>query len=133
MLRSFTAIFLLINMLLTQFSSVCIYAGFELNQQYIASTLCENKDKPEMHCNGKCYLTKKLKQAEEKEKRQEREAQKKSTADTFFVKSNVLLVFPDYFIRKAFSVERPFHLPESIAEILHPPPVNFIHSPYLTA
>ena len=27
---------------------------------YIVSTLCENKDKPEMECNGKCYLTKQL-------------------------------------------------------------------------
>ncbi len=29
-----------------------------------------------MHCNGKCYLMKKLKQAEEKEKKQERESQR---------------------------------------------------------
>lgn len=131
MFRSLTAVILLINMLLAQFSSVFIYAGFELNQQYIASTLCENRDKPEMHCNGKCYLTKKLKQAEEKEKRQERETQKKSANDTFFLRSTALLVFPDYFLRKVFSMERPFDLPESIAEILHPPPANFIHSPYL--
>lgn len=27
---------------------------------YIVATLCENRDKPEMNCNGKCYLTKQL-------------------------------------------------------------------------
>ena len=27
---------------------------------YIVSTLCENKDKPELECNGKCYLSKQL-------------------------------------------------------------------------
>lgn len=27
---------------------------------YIVSTLCENKDKPDLECNGKCYLGKQL-------------------------------------------------------------------------
>lgn len=26
---------------------------------------CENKNRPEMHCNGKCYLAKKLRLADE--------------------------------------------------------------------
>jgi len=29
---------------------------YVINQDYIAEYLCINKDKPEMHCNGKCYL-----------------------------------------------------------------------------
>ena len=29
---------------------------------------CENKDKPAMHCNGKCQMIKKLKQADHQEK-----------------------------------------------------------------
>lgn len=33
---------------------------FVANYQYIKNKLCENKDKPEMHCNGKCYLMKEL-------------------------------------------------------------------------
>lgn len=31
-----------------------------VNYDYIVNTLCENKDKPEMQCNGKCHLTKEL-------------------------------------------------------------------------
>jgi hypothetical protein len=31
--------------------------------------LCENKAKPVMQCKGKCYLKKKIKQAEEKEQK----------------------------------------------------------------
>ena len=27
-----------------------------LNYDYIVNVLCINKDKPEMHCDGKCYL-----------------------------------------------------------------------------
>lgn len=44
-----------------------IVAYYQLNKEYIAATLCENKDKPDMKCNGKCYLTKKIKTQEEKE------------------------------------------------------------------
>ncbi len=34
-----------------------------VNYNYIRTELCENRDKPEMHCNGKCYLKKQLKKA----------------------------------------------------------------------
>jgi len=30
------------------------------NYDYIVNTLCENRDKPELECNGKCHLTKEL-------------------------------------------------------------------------
>lgn len=33
---------------------------FKLNQAYIASTLCVNRDKPMTMCGGSCYLKKKL-------------------------------------------------------------------------
>jgi len=33
---------------------------YAINYDYIVNVLCENKDKPEMQCNGKCYLTKEL-------------------------------------------------------------------------
>jgi hypothetical protein len=32
------------------------------NYDYIATVLCENKDKPYLECNGKCYLEKQLKE-----------------------------------------------------------------------
>ncbi len=31
------------------------------NYEYIAAVLCENRDKPYLECNGKCYLEKQLK------------------------------------------------------------------------
>lgn len=37
-----------------------IYTWFELNREYIAASLCENKARPELVCCGKCVLTKKL-------------------------------------------------------------------------
>lgn len=40
------------------------------NYDYIATVLCENKEKPQMHCNGKCHLMKELAKASETEKPQ---------------------------------------------------------------
>lgn len=42
-------------------------AYFKLNREYIAKVLCENRKRPELHCDGKCYLAKKLKQQKEKQ------------------------------------------------------------------
>lgn len=38
--------------------------NFYLNQKEIAAIECENKDRPEMNCNGKCYLAKQLEKAD---------------------------------------------------------------------
>jgi hypothetical protein len=37
------------------------------NYDYIANVLCENRDKPKLQCNGKCYLAKQL-EKEQKER-----------------------------------------------------------------
>ncbi len=41
---------------------------YALNYDYIAKVLCVNKDKPMLHCNGKCHLMKELAKAAESEK-----------------------------------------------------------------
>lgn len=41
---------------------------YMVNYDYIANVLCENKAKPQMHCNGKCHLMKELAKASETEK-----------------------------------------------------------------
>lgn len=73
MLNRIFAILILCGLIGSNFTRFFIVAGFELNQGYIAEKLCENKSRPWMNCHGKCFLMKKLKQAEEKEKKQERE------------------------------------------------------------
>lgn len=37
---------------------------YQVNYSFVAEELCENTEKPEMDCNGKCYLTKQLKKTE---------------------------------------------------------------------
>jgi hypothetical protein len=64
------AVCLLVALISSNFSRFFAYAGFEVNQKYIAENLCINKSRPWMHCDGKCYFMKKIKQAEENEKKQ---------------------------------------------------------------
>jgi len=41
---------------------------YVVNYEYVSKVLCVNKDKPKMHCNGKCHLMKELAKASENEK-----------------------------------------------------------------
>ena len=70
MLKRCVAILLLIALTVSGLQRFVIYAGFKINQRYIAKTLCVNRSRPWMHCNGRCYFMRKLKAAEENEKKQ---------------------------------------------------------------
>ena len=54
---------------------------YVVNYNYISKVLCENKAKPQMHCNGKCHLMKELAKASENEK--PISSDKKSTTQEF--------------------------------------------------
>lgn len=84
MLKRGLALLLITCTLAANFTRLFVYAGYQLNQKYIASTLCENKSRPWMHCNGHCYLMKKVQQAEQKEKAAEQQAQKHLFQEAFF-------------------------------------------------
>ena len=57
----FIAVSLLMFLLLTQtFSKWLMVAEYCMNKEYIAKNLCENRNKPALHCNGKCQLMKKM-------------------------------------------------------------------------
>lgn len=83
MFRQLTALVLIPLLFASSLSKTMVLAGFRMNRSYIAAELCENRDKPQLHCQGKCYLKKKLQLAEQKEK--EQELKKQHTPDSFIV------------------------------------------------
>lgn len=87
MLQRITAYLLIFSLAAVNFSRFFVYAGFELNRNYIATTLCENRDKPAVHCDGKCYFAKKIKQADDKQASDERQSQKSLFQEVFVVSS----------------------------------------------
>jgi hypothetical protein len=70
MLRQLLTYTLIASLLLQLFSREAVVMSFELNREYIAKTLCENRDRPALNCNGQCYLAKKLKEQHEREDRE---------------------------------------------------------------
>lgn len=66
-----TLVFSLLLLILADSSSRMVIIGmWWMKQEYIAKNLCINRMKPMLHCDGKCILYQKLKQAEQKQKDQ---------------------------------------------------------------
>ena len=63
-MRIWAALILLLVFSAQQSSRLLVWIDYTVNQSYIANTLCENKAKPQLRCNGKCYLKKQLAKAE---------------------------------------------------------------------
>ena len=51
-----------------------VYLDYEIRKDYIKSVLCVNKNRPEMHCDGKCYLAKRIAAAQKQEESQAEKA-----------------------------------------------------------
>ena len=68
MLKNLSTILLLVITFLQTFSLFVIRTDYYLNKSVITEKLCVNKAKPKMHCNGKCYLAKQLKEKEQQNK-----------------------------------------------------------------
>lgn len=72
-LRRFISIALVLLVSWQTLAKLSVFAWYLTNKTYIATTLCVNRNKPEMHCNGKCVLMQRLKAVEE----ERREAQER--------------------------------------------------------
>lgn len=118
--KRLVVIFLLVTLISSNLSWFFAYAGFELNQKYIAENLCVNKSRPWMHCNGQCYLMKKFKQAQEKEKNQDRQSQR-SLLQNINVISTTDIKFHNCLLQ---IISTPYHPLEPIVfsgSVFHPP------------
>jgi len=58
------AFLLLAAFAVQSFNNSFIVFSFYINQKKIAATLCENRYRPMLHCDGNCVLAKKIKQEE---------------------------------------------------------------------
>ncbi|MBB3841430.1 hypothetical protein FHS57_005458 [Runella defluvii] len=111
-----------IKMLLVPF----VYLDFELRKEFIIKNLCENRFKPELHCDGKCYLAKQLTKVAEGHAREEAQKQqdtfKKITQEVF---DELTFVFLPVQMTNAERVLNTHYLPPITSEftttLLRPP------------
>ncbi|MFZ4545431.1 MAG: hypothetical protein ACOYOA_15365, partial [Saprospiraceae bacterium] len=64
--------FVIFTLLFAIILQVCgrswIVVYYECNKDYIAKNLCENRDRPDLKCHGKCKLMKLMEKERQKEK-----------------------------------------------------------------
>lgn len=120
MLRRLLAILLIFSFIAAHFQCFFVVAGFELNRKYIAQNLCENRNRPEMHCNGKCVLAKKMKDVEQKEQRDEQNNQRQRLQEVID-QNNLIVFFPAVLLRTFEPALHNFNPTPSTRLPFHPP------------
>jgi hypothetical protein len=95
-LKKALAILLTFSILAQGMVNLALCAYYQLNKKMITEKLCINKDKPQMHCNGQCYLGRQLKKAEENEKRQNRSLREKDEVISLFNEQAHISYIPSF-------------------------------------
>lgn len=65
MFRKLLAVLLIVCLQSLSFAGLLAVLSFKVNRDYIAANICENRAKPKLSCEGKCYLAKTQKKATE--------------------------------------------------------------------
>jgi hypothetical protein len=126
-ISSLVLIFLLLSKLLF---SLFWQLKYELNKAEITQKYCENKNRPELHCNGQCYLAKQLKKADLELQSKEQNQQRHLDLGEKLVSQEPFLVH-DFcpFETKLISIQEKKYCAQThqnysflfISEIFHPP------------
>jgi hypothetical protein len=96
--------------------ALCTY--YQVNKKEITAKLCVNKDKPQMHCNGQCYLGKQLKKAEENEKRQNQSLREKDEVVSLCHEHTQISYIPSFsFVSyTGYYIDRPLTAPHIVPD-----------------
>ncbi len=100
-----------------------IFVDYQVRKAYIARYLCENRNRPELRCDGKCYLAKRLHAAQEQEQSQKGHELMRFLFELPFESPATEFVFS--FNSLTHRVALPAYTPpvpaEGAASIFHPP------------
>ncbi|HEY5370402.1 MAG TPA: hypothetical protein VIJ75_15570 [Hanamia sp.] len=94
-----------------------------MNQSYIAKNLCVNRDKPMMHCNGKCYLAKKIKQQEKQDQQVPVSRNERFDVILYFAPSYTALQNDQPATKNKFFIKDENLVSSFSSSIFHPPSV----------
>jgi hypothetical protein len=134
-LKQWISLLLLSLMLIKVCVIPLLYLDFEIRKTYIIANLCENRNRPKLNCNGKCYLAKKI---AESQKQEEKQAEKTYLSSLIYQVMNLeqdtpFLLAPNIWYTEPQS-DFPYHSPFiSIGfteDIFHPPLYSIEHPIY---
>lgn len=82
-----------------------LYGYYSLNKKMIADKLCINKNNPQLHCNGHCFLAKQLNKAEQNEKQQSQILKEKDEVVSSDEHQVLAFFIPHYVISKLHAAQ----------------------------
>ncbi|GAB3967096.1 hypothetical protein GCM10028806_08790 [Spirosoma terrae] len=126
-MRNALIYFLLFATLLPTVSPWGIIAHYQLNKKYIARVLCQNRDKPQLHCDGQCYLAKRLKAQQDKQDKETTERVQNTPAIQLFCSDCFAFACtPNWWVghdRTVFTYLIPIYTAPQSA-VFHPPGIH---------
>ena len=117
---------LLVATLLPTVSPWGTIAYYHVNKDYIARVLCENRDKPQLHCDGQCYLAKKLKTQQDKQDKETTDRVQNTPLLQLFCQTNVPFQFSTSAVDLPLTCPSHYLLKLYVAPcfgLLHPPQI----------
>jgi hypothetical protein len=81
---------LLLVLLMQTFSKCVVLLEYNVNKEYVASKLCENRFRPKLYCNGKCQLAKEMAEKGKNESPRSNKEIKSRFEENNFVQNNFL-------------------------------------------
>ena len=117
---------LLFATLLPSVSQWGTIAYYHANKDYIARVLCENRDKPQLHCDGQCYLAKQLKAQQDKQDKETTERVQNTPVVQLFCQDNQPFQFQSLWTNLLASEFPDYHFPSyaaPLAGMFRPPQV----------
>ena len=120
MLKKTITLLLLLCCMAQTFSGAAMLGGYYINTAaYLRN--CENKSRPQLHCNGRCQLLKKMKQEEKKDAQSpERRVNGKEqvlSSKSFFAKLQVIR----FYQRTLFPDKQTPLMTGCLSPVFHPP------------
>lgn len=108
---------LLIATLLPSISPWGTIAYYHVNKDYIARVLCENRDKPQLHCDGQCYLAKRLKVQQDRQDKETTERVQNMPVLQLFCQTNLPFQFRQLWDSSLFFGLPSYRFPSYVAPL----------------
>ncbi|WP_276134812.1 hypothetical protein [Polluticoccus soli] len=121
------AILLLLSLSFQCLVKLGVVAWYEVNKSYVSQTLCENRDKPQMRCHGKCYLKKQLAKTGNSEDQSKNKTEQSSQLTIDFIICDCITLA--YVLPAAMPAENGFYSDFATESVLH----SVFHPPAFAA
>ena len=98
-----------------------VQGTFLLRQDFVMATLCVNRDRPELHCDGKCFLTRQLREQQRREDERNAASLQVMLAVGSLISASEVLAEPPVRLHEFNGQPERFAPAPSLAEVFHPP------------